>query len=134
VLDDTERLSLAAMAAAGARKIDAAARLSMSPDTLRRILRDDEAAAMAWAVGRSELHQKLISKLIERALAGEVVPMLFCLKAMFSYREGEPLDGEERGPLVQIVLPGALSEEEYLRTVTVGVRAPAELAERADNE
>jgi hypothetical protein len=94
----------------------------MSVDTLRSILRDDEAAAMAWDLGRAGLHEKLVNRLVERALAGEVVPLLFCLKSMFGYREGEPLDGEERAPLISIVLPGPASREDYLRELEGGIK------------
>jgi hypothetical protein len=116
VITDAEREKLAAMAAAGARKLDAAARLGMAVDTLRRIIRDEDAVARAWAVGRSELHEQLVSKLIEKAKDGEVVPLLFCLKSIFGYREGEELDAESR-PAVVINLPGALDPTAYEKLV-----------------
>ena len=126
VLTDADRIGLAAMAAAGARRQDAAARLGMAVDTLRRIFRDDESAARAWDVGRSELHQKLVSKLIEKAKEGDTVPLLFCLKSIFGYREGEELDAESR-PAVVINLPGAVSPAEYEKLVGSNrVRVPEE--------
>ena len=128
-----EQLPELAVLATWARKRDAAARLGMSVDTLRRILRDDEAAARAWDLGRAGLHEKLVNKLVERALAGEVVPLLFCLKSMFGYREGEPLDGDERAPLVTINLPQPLSPEQYRarlsemrRTLTIAAECVTE--------
>lgn len=134
VLTDEERERLAAMSARGLRRKDCAVLLGMDPSTLRRILGEDERAARAFDYGRALLLEEILSPLIAKAKAGEIVPSLFLLKSVYGFREGSELEGDEQRPFVQIVLPGALSEEEYLRTVTVGVRAPAELAERADNE
>jgi hypothetical protein len=124
-------VKLGAWAAAGARLEDAAARLGTSRRSLHRFFQSDERAAQAWAIGRAELHEALVSKLIERAKAGEVVPLLFALKSMFGYREGEPLDGGEQRSLVTINLPGALAPEQYAKLVEVTPRALPADAESA---
>lgn len=117
------------MGAAGHRLQDAAARLGVSRRTLGRILQADEATERAWALGRSELHEKIISTLISKALGGDTIACLFLLKAGFAYREGEPPEPEQRAALVQINLPGALQPEQYARMIEVkprGIEAEAE--------
>src|SRR5262245_42708733 len=95
-LSETEYERLAAWAARGLRLDDAAARLGTSRRTLGRIFEADERAASAWAVGRAELHEELVSALLAKAKKGDTVSLLFSLKCLFGWREGEPLDGGEQ--------------------------------------
>lgn len=118
-LDESDYVKLGAWAAAGARLDDAAARLGTSRRSLHRLFQSDERAAEAWAIGRAELHEQLVSKLIEKAKAGEVVPLLFALKTLFGYREGELIDGGEQRSLVTINLPAAVSAEQYAKLIEV---------------
>ena len=121
---------VSAEAAAGSRQIDVAAICEMSADTFRRCLREDEALRCAWDYGRSLLHRELVSKLIEKAKQGETVPLLFALKVLFGYVEGQPLDGEARAPLVSIVLPAPLSADEY-RARLVNAKQTLEITTRS---
>jgi hypothetical protein len=117
VLTDEERERLAAMAARGLRKKDAAALLGMDPSTLRRILNDDERAARAFDYGRALLLEEILSPLIAKAKAGEIVPSLFLLKSVYGFREGSELEGDEARPMISIVLPAPVSREDYLRQI-----------------
>jgi hypothetical protein len=128
-LDEHDHIQLAAWAAAGHRLVDAAARLKMSPNTLRRIFSEDESAANAWQLGRSELHAELVSKLITKAKAGDTVSLLFALKCLFQYREGEALDGSDQRTLVTINLPAATSPEQYAKLIDVQPRPLAAVSE-----
>jgi hypothetical protein len=127
--EDLETIAL--VAAAGGRHADVAARLGVHKTTWNEIRRRDPRADLAWERGRSELHQVLVSKLLERAKQGEVVPLLFSLKALFSYVEGEPRDAEDARPLVQITLPAPMDRDSWTRMVTVNPKA---LAERVEDE
>jgi hypothetical protein len=111
---------LAASAAAGARLQDVALRVGLgSRRALSRRFEQDERAAEAWALGRAELHEKLVSTLISKALNGEVVPLLFLLKTQYGYREGEPLDGGDQRSLVTINLPAAVAPEAWAKLIEV---------------
>jgi predicted DNA-binding protein (UPF0251 family) len=118
--DDYVRLS--AWGARGLRLEDAAARLGTSRRTLGRALTEDHRAAEAWALGRAELHEELVSKLIEKAKGGDTVSLLFSLKTLFGYREGEPLDGGEQRSLVTINVPAALPPDAYAKLIEVKPR------------
>jgi transcriptional regulator with XRE-family HTH domain len=133
-LTDPEYLDLAAWGARGLRLEDAAARLGVSRRTLGRILQDDERAAMSWARGRSELAEELTSLLLAQARKGNVVAILYATKCYLGFVEGQAVDGEQRGPLVQITLPAALSPEQWTKTIDVKPRAVAAEAQRAGDE
>ena len=121
-LGEADYVKLGAWAAAGARLDDAAARLGTSRRSLHRLFQNDERAAQAWAFGRAELHEVLVSKLIEKAKNGDTVSILFALKTLFGYREGEPIDGGEQRSLVTINLPGALAPEQWANLIEVQPR------------
>ena len=63
-----------------------------------------------------ELHRKLMSKLIEKALAGETAPLIFSLKILYGYRDSAPplIEHEHR---VTIELPASLPTALYEKTV-----------------
>jgi hypothetical protein len=135
-LTDDDLHAIALVAAAGGRHADVAARLGVHKTTWAEIRRRDERADLAWERGRSELHQVLVSKLLERAKAGEPVPLLFALKSIFSYTEGEPRDAEDARPLVQITLPAPMSPEDYARVVSIPApreRVAAEAGREGDD-
>jgi hypothetical protein len=134
-LTDEDLTAIALVAAAGGRHADVAARLGVHKTTWNEIRKRDERAERAFERGRSELHQVLVGKLLERAKAGEVVPLLFSLKSIFSYTEGEPRDAEDARPLVTITLPAPMSPEQYARVVTLPPQREriAENAEREDD-
>ena len=75
----------------GCALIEIARGVGISKETLARWRDDHPAVGEALEVGRAQLHTMLRSKLIEKALAGETVPLLFALKCMFGWKEGEPV-------------------------------------------
>jgi hypothetical protein len=133
-LTDDERLQLAAWAARGLRLDDAAARLGISRRTLGRIFEVDPRAAQAWALGRAELHEELIGTLIAKAKRGDTVALLFSLKTLYGYREGEPLDGGEQRSLVTINLAAAATPEQYAKLIEIRPEAVAALPEGPADE
>jgi len=130
-LADAELQTVAAMAAAGARQEDIARRLGCDPKTWRRIRERDERVLEAFERGRSELHAELASKLIEKAKQGETAPLIFLLKAMFSYREHAPVP-IQHDHVVRIELPPALTPEQYREVKALPV--PPKLAESGESE
>lgn len=90
-------------------------------DTWKRILKDDAQALEAFNAGRSECHDKLAKRAFEVAMDPKhpkgPIMLMFLLKAMFGYREGER--PEEPGSRVNVVvnLPAPLTPEQYARTI-----------------
>jgi hypothetical protein len=106
--------------AAGGRTTiaDLAAAFRVSRDTLRRWLLQDEAMQLAFAIGRERERAELHAIMVRDARDAERpnINAMFLLKSRHGYREGEPV---EQGPRLNITfnLPGALSREDFLKTV-----------------
>lgn len=69
--------------------------------------------------GRAKEHDKLVAKLHELAMEGNVTAVIFALKARHAYREGEAPEGGGTNVQVNINLPSAMTPEEYQRMVDV---------------
>lgn len=67
--------------------------------------------------GRAKEHDKLVAKLHELAMEGNVTAVIFALKARHAYREGEAPEGGITNVQVNINLPSAMAPEEYQRMV-----------------
>ncbi len=111
-LDDGDYVIVAAMSARGFRQSDVAKRLGVAHDTWARIRDRDPRALEAFEAGRAELHEELISKLLEKARDGNVPCLLFSLKILFGYRENSPVEVEHTHN-VRIELPAALPADRY---------------------
>ena len=111
-LAEGDYVTVAAMSARGFRQKDVAQRLGMAQDTWRRIRDRDPRALEAFEVGRSELHEELIAKLLKMARAGNVPCLLFSLKILFGYRENNQVEVEHTHN-VRIELPAALHPDRY---------------------
>ena len=134
-LSSHDYLTISAMAARGFRERDIARRLGMAPDTWRRVRDRDPQALEAFEAGRSELHDELISKLLEKAREGQVACLIFSLKILFGYRENQPIEVEHTHN-VRIELPAALTPMGYERLQAKAREIPAVLdaeAQRGDS-
>ncbi len=104
------------MASRGHREIDIARRLGiMSLSTWARVKDRDPKALAALEAGRGVEHDRLFGKLYEKALAGDIVALLFLLKTRHGYN-----DRPEPAPVqaaIQINLPPALGPEDYRKLV-----------------
>jgi len=69
--------------------------------------------------GRAKEHDRLVAKLYELAMEGNVTAVIFALKARPAYREGEAPEGGSTNVQVNINLPSAMTPEEYKRMVGV---------------
>jgi hypothetical protein len=114
---------VAALAARGGRHEDVARRLGMGRDAWRRIREEDERAREAFEAGRAELHEELVSKLIESARAGDKACLIFSLKALFGYRDNA-LVPSEIVHNVRIELPAALDPDAYAKARLIESYAP----------
>jgi len=115
VLKESEYLKIAAMAGRGFRHADIYHRLGISSKTWQRLRDEDPRAAEAFEIGRSELEERLRSKLINNALKqNNTACLIFALKSMFGYRDQGP-DPVQHTTNVQIVLPAALPREQYIK-------------------
>lgn len=107
------------LAARGVSETTIAKALSMGKDAFRGAKRRDPAVQEALDRGRAIEHDRLVGKLFDTAMEGNVVAGIFLLKARHGYREGEPVEGGSNNVQVNINLPAALSPEEYRRAVDV---------------
>ena len=111
-LQERDYLTVASMAASGARHIDVARRLGMNHETWQRIREENPKALEAFEAGRSELHEELASILINKAREGNVPCLLFSLKIYYGYRENQPVPIQHHHR-VTIELPQSLTPEQY---------------------
>lgn len=73
------------------------------------------ALQQAVTAGRTVEHDKLVGKLFEMAMKGNVVSALFLLKTRHGYTEGVPL--VQNSVSINYNLPAALTPEQYVKTV-----------------
>lgn len=108
------------LAAAGCTVVDLAAALGTTRETLRRWMTEDEALQLAFAVGRERERDELHQMILRDARDGEKpnINAMFLLKARHGYREGEPVESGAPRISVTFNLPGALSPEQYIKTVS----------------
>lgn len=69
----------------------------------------------SWAIE----HDRLVAKLHELAMDGNLAAAIFALKARYSYREGEPFEGGGSAVHVNINLPSAMMPDDYCKMVDV---------------
>lgn len=100
------------LAAEGCLQIEIARACNISVDTLHRWRRDFPEIKEAMQAGLAKEHHALRSILIEKALAGDTVCLLFALKTRHGYRETTPVEQDSRVS-VHISLPAALTAEQY---------------------
>lgn len=107
------------LAANGCSQVEIARGLGVGKDLLYRWRREFPAVQEAMEAGLAKEHQALRSVLIEKALAGDTVCILFALKTRHGYRETAPIEQDSR-VTVQINLPGALTADQYSKVVEHG--------------
>jgi hypothetical protein len=101
-------------ASEGASQTLIACELQLSATTFKAAMKRDEKIRIAWEHGREELQQEFVSLLIASARKGNYVPILFGLKALFGFVEGQQPVTDNR-VAVQIVLPDAMTPEAFER-------------------
>ena len=104
------------LASDGCLQIEIARACNIGVDTLHRWRRDFPEVKEAMQAGLAKEHNALRSVLIEKALAGDTVCLLFALKTRHGYRETTPVEHDSRVS-VQITLPAALSAEQYREAI-----------------
>lgn len=107
------------LAAEGCLQIEIARSCNVSKGVLQRWRREFPEVKEALEAGLAKEHKALHSILIEKALAGDTVALLFALKTRHGYREAAPVESESRLN-VTITLPGALSPEQYEKEIGRG--------------
>lgn len=75
------------MGAIGLSRELAAARLGISPTTLRAVFKRDEEAAVAWMLGRAEAAEKALRLLWKAAESGQPAAQIFLAKCLAGLRE-----------------------------------------------
>jgi len=74
----------------------------------------------ALVAGRRVEHDQLVGKLFQLGMKGNVTACIFLLKSRHGYVEGVPLI--QNSVSVNFTLPGAMSPEQYVRTLTAEAR------------
>lgn len=112
-------LKIQQLAAGGCNVKDLAAALGTTREVLSRWMTEDESLALAFAVGRERERQELHDLVMRDARDGEKanVNAMFLLKARHGYREGDPVDSGTPRLQITFNLPGAMSREDFLKTV-----------------
>ena len=100
----------------GCTHIELARCLNISKSILYRWRDQFPAVKEAMEAGLAKEHKALRSVLLEKALAGDTVCILFALKTRHGYRESAPVETESRVN-IQINLPGALTAEQYGKVI-----------------
>ncbi|MEX2125601.1 MAG: hypothetical protein WD795_17060 [Woeseia sp.] len=104
-------------AADGVSKQTIAHRLGVAVKTFRDLLARDEQAQESFDLGNAANETELRDLLMEKARAGNVTAAIYLTKARHGWTEGEAPDLR---PNVIINLPGALSPDQYLKTIRQG--------------
>jgi len=101
-------------AAAGWPQMKIANALGMTFSVMKRQLSsDDPTLRLAWENGRGDLEFEISSALFDSAREGQVVAQLFALKNMGW--SDQPAVQTNNG--ITLILPGAMSREDYLRSI-----------------
>jgi len=103
----------------GCSQIEVARACRIDKSTLTRWRRDFPEVQAAMEAGLAKEHKALRSILIEKALAGDTVCILFALKTRHGYREAAPVEHESRVN-IQISLPAALPAIDYAKVIENG--------------
>ena len=104
------------MASRGHTEKDIARALGMSATTWTRIKGDEPAAQDALDEGRSIEHSALYGKLYEKAMAGDIVALLFLLKCRHNYRETVDVT-QTNAVQITFQIPGALDPADYAKLI-----------------
>lgn len=92
--------------------------LGLARDGLQKLKKRPGGELIEKAIfeGRQKEHMSLRNKLYEKAMAGEVVPLLFLLKSQHGYVEAReaPMPSAVN---VQIQMPGAMKPGEYAKLI-----------------
>jgi hypothetical protein len=123
-LTDAGRAVVRLMAALGNDVNTIAHRLGIGRATYQDILKRDDEAAEAQAVGKAALSDELAHLLLKGARAGNVVAAIYLSKARCGWRENDVPDAK---PNIVINLPGAMSEQQYLESLKVIEAKPKEI-------
>jgi hypothetical protein len=107
------------LAAVGRTQNSIAASLGIGRAAFKACMDRQEAMRLAWEAGHSADEQHWVDVLRLAAANGAWIPSIFMLKSKFGYREN---DAPDTRPNITIVLPDALSPEQYLKTISVQER------------
>jgi len=121
-LKPDDYLKLEAMASVGASIASIAVQLGSNSRTLRRILERDPRAKEAFERGRGAMESELVGALYRKAIDPEnknPVPAIFLLKTMRGFIDTPQPKPEESRVRVELILPRALTPEQYRRVLDV---------------
>lgn len=111
---------ISVMAEAGARDVDIASALAMTPDQFAKLRQRDARVERAYQKGREGEHVDLwrAAKRLAMSDSPQAGPMLrFLLESRHGYKSGEADQAPRIG--INITLPDSVSLEEYRKLVTV---------------
>jgi len=104
------------LASRGFSEKDIARALGMSAKTFLHRKQEEQAVQDALDEGRSIEHQALYGKLMEKALAGDTIALLFLLKCRHGYRETVDIT-QTNAVQVLFQMPAALDPADYAKLI-----------------
>ncbi len=121
--------SITKLASEGTTLRHIAQAVGMGWTTFRERRHKDDRLEAAYQKGRAELHNKLVSKLVEQAIGGNTACLIFACKCLLGLTEQGP---DDVGPTVavSINLPSAMTPKQYSSLVTVAAKGLPEGGER----
>lgn len=106
------------LAAEGKSEASIAQELRVAPRTLRNIKKRDPRLADAIELGRAELQDRLIEKLVEMGFGGDRRAVVEALRLMFFGKEDPAATAAVQ---VNIQMPKALTPDEYAQAIEAEV-------------
>lgn len=91
----------------------------VSEKTLRDMLKESPEAQEAFQAGRAALENRLSSNLLRQSDSGNVIATIFALKAICGWKDDG--GGAEIKPNLVVIMPGAMTPEQYQRLREEGV-------------
>lgn len=107
---------LRAVGEKGATKTEAARVFGVNIATFNRWLEEYPEVHEAWEEAKQLEHDMLVNKLFSLAMEGNVIAILFALKARFAYVEGAAAT-TQNNVSITFNMPGAKTPEQYRATI-----------------
>lgn len=113
------------LAARGVSERTIASNLGITKKQFAAALESTPEVSAAFEAGRAELEKHAVENLIKLSDQGSVAATIFLCKNVAGYSDNGPV-GKTNTTNVQIVLPGAMSRDQFLATTSVTVASDPE--------
>lgn len=112
------------LASRGVSTRSIASSLGISKKQLEQAIENDPAVAAAYEQGHAAIEQTVVANLLKQSNEGSIAATIFLAKNFCGMSDNGPV-GKSAGTNIQIVLPGAMSREQFMRQATVTTEGAA---------